>query len=98
MKKYILILIIAILLTSCNNKSFEVDNKEKATTLEIQNLSAKDSILYKYVQIEDLSYIVNTKTNLVHYRIRNETGLIETLMIMFALAVFALVFVMLLRD
>ena len=77
--KYIIILITLLTLFSCDNKPTKVTDKDTETTIKIQQLANNDSILYKYVEIGDKSYIVNNNTKLVDYKIINDSAAVEFL-------------------
>jgi len=74
--KYLIIL--SLFLVSCDNTPTKVENTNKETTIEIQQLAEKDTILYKVVELKDQVYCINTKTNLVERKISNDSGYMKT--------------------
>lgn len=84
--KYLLLFII-IAFYSCNDTSFVSDNPQEDTTIQIQELAAQDSTTYKIIQIPESTnyYCVDTRTNLVVYKMINATGIVFTLLLIMAI-------------
>lgn len=79
MKNLLLILTTILLFSSCAREQIPVTNKEKATTIELQKLADKDTILYKVVIVEDDLYYINSKTKLVEGTVCNYAAGVNTL-------------------
>jgi hypothetical protein len=75
--KKLLILSLTMLLFSCSNKPFAVEDSQKATTIEVLNALDNDTTCVKIVEIDDTLYVV--KDNLVTHKIRNQSGVVDTL-------------------
>jgi len=80
MKKLLFILLVFVLF-SCDNTEIEVKNPEKITTIEIQQMAAQDTVMYKKVYLNDVLYLVN-RDNQVEYKITNYSGSFGTTMIL----------------
>lgn len=68
MKKYLIILIVSCsIFASCNIDIKQVENPEKSTTVEIQNLKKDTAII---AIDKDVLYVYDAK-NLVKYKVKN---------------------------
>lgn len=74
MKKLLLIFSLSIILFGCDNTNPKIVNKESETTEELKILANKDTSTYKIVLLNDKLYAINTKTQLVEYKIRNQSS------------------------
>ncbi len=100
MKKLITILSIFIitLLCSCNGTPIEVENPQKTTTLELQNLADNDTTLYKCVIIKNNLYLLNNKTKLVTKSVRNDSIDLNFLILLtFILFIIIIIFIILIN-
>jgi PBP1b-binding outer membrane lipoprotein LpoB len=79
MKKLLLILTTVLLFSACDNTPIKVENKQKVTTVELQQLAKIDTNLYKVVISNDKLYYINPKTELVEGVVSNESGVVSTL-------------------
>lgn len=75
MKKLIFILLILISFSSCDEITKE-ENPQKETSIQLQKLAEIDSNTYKVVIIKDHLYAINTKTNLIEYKVINNDSLV----------------------
>ena len=55
--KYLIILILFIFLSSCNNDDIKVEHPETVTTLEIRKLAEADTTLHRIVYLDDKLYL-----------------------------------------
>ena len=81
MRKLIILLFTMITFASCSNIDTKVDaqKSKKMTTVKILELTNADTSCYKYVEIDNVSYII--KDNTVVYRIENQSGKVDTIIL-----------------
>ena len=72
MKKLLFLLVLTITLASCQSAVRPVEDSELATNIKTKLLAEKDTITYKIIEGTASTYLVNSKTNLVEYRIYHE--------------------------
>ena len=68
MKNLLLLIFAIVALSSCAPTEYKVDNSQKETTVEIQQMVQTDTVCYKVVELNNNLYIVNATTNLVEYK------------------------------
>ena len=83
MKKLVMILILGVTMISCDNTPTKVENPKQVTTVELQQLASIDSTAYKVVEKDDTVYILSAKDNFVVKKINNQSGALNTLIIVF---------------
>jgi len=76
--KYIIILI-ALMLSSCNDMPFKVDNPQEKTTVEIIDIAKTDTTNYKLIERDGTFYALNNSNGLVEYKFHNYSGKLYTL-------------------
>jgi PBP1b-binding outer membrane lipoprotein LpoB len=82
MKKLFMIVVLGLTMTSCSNTPTEVKNSKESTTVELQQLASIDSVTYKVVEKGSTVYILSTKDNLVVKQIRNHSGGLDTMVLL----------------
>jgi len=93
--KHLFLIIIAMLLFSCSNTTTKVENSNRETTVQIQQLAAIDSITYKVVELDNVVYVL--KDNLVVKEVTNQSGAVYSLvltvaiLLLFLLILFAVI-------
>jgi LysM repeat protein len=65
-----------------SNTPTEVKNSKESTTVELQQLASIDSVTYKVVEKGSTVYILSTKDNLVVKQIRNHSGGLDTMVLL----------------
>ena len=83
MKKLIIILGLGLVLvlSSCSDTPTEVANPKQETTVELQQLASIDSSVYKVIEKNNTVYIFSTKDNTIVNKVRNDSGLVKTLIL-----------------
>jgi hypothetical protein len=95
MKKVIAILALGITLVSCNETPTKVDNPKKETTIELQQLANADTTKYKVIEKDDVMYVLSSKDNVVVKKIKNDSGVADTLFLfVFGFLIIALIIVL----
>lgn len=89
MKKLFFILTVFIFF-SCENDPITVENPEKETTLEIVNLSKKDSTTYKVVELDNTLHVLQNEK--VVKKVYNNLGAVGTLLIIIIILFFLSMF------
>ncbi len=100
MKKLFTFLILScLLLTSCDTEKIKVENPIKETTVEIQSLAKLDTNTYKVIFIKNDVYMVNTKTNLVDYKNKNNTrGTNTAMLFLFTMLIIVLIALIIITE
>ena len=93
----ILLIIFTLFLVSCEPTKFEVENKQANTSIEVLEMANQDTTLYKVVILNNDLYAVNTSTNLVEYKVNDDSSLDFLLGVFFFLFMFS-IFVHIIRD
>ena len=81
MKNLLIVITALLIFASCNNKPIEVQNPDKATTLQLQKLAKEDTMVYKVVELDDTLYIITTTDHKVVKKLHNYSGAIDVLLI-----------------
>jgi hypothetical protein len=81
MKRFLIIALLGLSLTSCNNTPTKVENPKKVTTVELQQMAKIDSTTYKVVEKDNTVYVLSTKDNMVVKTVSNDSGLVFTLIL-----------------
>lgn len=89
MKNLLLLIFVIVALSSCAPTEYKVDDSQKETTVEIQQMVQTDTVCYKVVELNNNLYIINTTTNLIEYK-ANDRSRLETIFV-FLLVMFFIV-------
>jgi photosystem II stability/assembly factor-like uncharacterized protein len=81
MKKLIMVLTLGVIMISCSDIPTEVANPKQETTVELQQLASIDSSVYKVIEKNNTVYIFSTKDNTIVNKVRNDSGLVKTLIL-----------------
>ncbi len=93
MRKLLALLIVSFALSSCDNTPSIVENQKKETSIELIELAAKDTVLYKVVEKDNTIYCIDSQQKLVKYKVENNTGAVLFLSIMLFVFFIILVFI-----
>lgn len=98
MKKLITLVSIALMftLTSCSNTPTKVDNPDKVTTVELQNIAKADTNTYKVVNYispsgSETMFIINPKVDKVVMKVDNNSGDFHTFIMVSLILLFTCV-------
>lgn len=92
MKNLLLLIFAIVALSSCASTEYKVDDSQKETTVEIQQMVQTDTVCYKIVELNNNLYVVNTTTNLVEYKALDDSPL-KTLIIILLVMFFIVLFI-----
>jgi hypothetical protein len=90
MKRILIIALLGLSITSCENTPTEVKNPKEETTVELQQLASIDTITYKVVEKDDTVYVLSTTDNMVVKKVENQSGTPPTMLL--AICIMLLVF------
>jgi photosystem II stability/assembly factor-like uncharacterized protein len=98
MKKLIMVLILGVIMISCSDIPTEVANPKQETTVELQQLASIDSSVYKVIEKNNTVYIFSTKDNTIVNKVRNDSGLVKTLILVMVILIIGFWFSLLYGD
>jgi hypothetical protein len=94
MRKYLLVAVLLAVLTGCTTESLIHDQNPEETTLALQTQSEK-APSFKLVETEERDIILlNTKTNKQEFKIVNNDGFNDTLILFLFLTIGVLVLIL----
>lgn len=79
MKRIIIIALLGLSFTSCDNQPTEVKNPKEVTTVELQQLAKIDTVTYKVVEKDNTVYVLSTTDNMVVKKVENQSGTVPTM-------------------
>jgi uncharacterized protein YcfL len=99
MRKYLLVAVLLAVLIGCTTETLIHDQNPEETTLALQTQSEK-APAYKFIETEDRHIILlNTKTNKQEFKIVNNDGFNDTLILFLLLTIGVLVVILaVIRD
>ena len=98
MKKLVIILVLGVTMISCHNTPTKVENPKQETTVELQQLASIDSTTYTVVEKDNTVYILSIKDNVVVKKVANESGILDTMTIVFFAVIVVLWLIVLFKD
>ena len=77
--KYLLTIITALLLMSCDNTPIKVEDGEKETTVELMKIAQADTMCHKvFIDGDNKIVIFDPETNIITHKLSNKTGESDT--------------------